>query len=80
MKKVKPHENETYFVGTDDNCLVVQSGNKKSPKVWLSKSMVKWIASNAIKNVRRIINDIESEYSDEFTECLEKLKQKLRKL
>jgi hypothetical protein len=46
MKKVKPHKNESYFVGNDDNCLVVQSGSKKSPKIWLSKSMVKWIASN----------------------------------
>lgn len=48
MRTIHPHKTETYQVAIDDGCLVVRSGsNPKSPKVYLSKSMCKWIGENA---------------------------------
>ena len=49
MKKIKPDDKktETYRYTKDDGCLVVSSGDKTdAPKVWLSKSMCKWISDN----------------------------------
>jgi hypothetical protein len=47
MKVIHPHKDESYRVGYDDHCLVVSSGEKReAPKVWISKSMAKWIAEH----------------------------------
>jgi len=45
-KKIKPNKNEEYEVAYDDKCLVVKCGKLR---VWISKAMAKWIASNFAK-------------------------------
>lgn len=50
MKIINPHPDETYQVTSDDHCAVVSSGSEKdSPKVWLSKHMIKWLNDNSKK-------------------------------
>jgi len=77
MKKVKSHEDETYFIGSDDHCLVVQSGDKKSPKLWLSKSMIRWI----ILNEKNILNFIKNDGKNKvnFNKGDDKMKRKITK-
>ena len=44
LKKINPHPDETYYIGVDDHCLVVTTKDKEPRnKVWLSKSMIKWL-------------------------------------
>ena len=44
-KIIHPHPNETYRVGYDDGCVIVSSGSeaKNDKRIYLSKSMVKWL-------------------------------------
>lgn len=49
MVKINPHENEAYRYTIDDHCLVVASGETSENKVWLSRSMIKWISENGLK-------------------------------
>jgi len=42
---VRPREDEEYEVAYDDYCLVVKVPHSNQ-KVWISKSMAKWIALN----------------------------------
>jgi len=52
MRPIHPHPDETYKVGVYDHCFVVASGNNpKSPKVWVSRSMVQWLFKNLIELV-----------------------------
>jgi len=54
MRKIHPHRDETYRYGFDDGDLVVSSGGEsKAPKVWLSESMVRWIAEKGYKLLER---------------------------
>lgn len=49
MQVIHPHKDETYRIGFDDKCLVVSSGSEEdSPKVWISESMLDWIAINKL--------------------------------
>lgn len=45
-KKVRTGDS-VYEVAFDDGCIVVKQGNEK---VWISKSMAKWIALNFAGN------------------------------
>lgn len=48
-KKVEIKD-EAYYYDLDDHSLVVSSGEKPGKnRIWLSKSMCKWIADNYIK-------------------------------
>lgn len=42
-QKIYPNKDEEYEVAFDDKCLVVKSGKNK---IWISKSMAKWIILN----------------------------------
>lgn len=53
MKEINPHPDEAYLVGVDDHDLVVQAKAPKASKVWISKSMIDWIA----KNGKQLIDD-----------------------
>jgi len=45
-KKIKPNKDEEYEIAYDDKCLIVKCGKLR---VWISKAMAKWIASNFAK-------------------------------
>jgi len=50
MTVVNPHPTETYRVGLDDHRVVVSSGDEPdAPKVWLSKSMLKWLGTEGLR-------------------------------
>ncbi len=41
FKTVNPHKDETYYVAEDDHSFVIKQGKNK---VWISPSMIKWLA------------------------------------
>ena len=48
-----PNNFETYMVGVDDKCLVISSGKKNSPKIWLSKMMCEWIGLHGLEEINK---------------------------
>jgi len=53
QRLVQPNPDETYQVAVDDRCLVVSSGSKPdAPRVWLSRSMIRWIAENGEQEIQ----------------------------